>query len=116
MTRKEGRRRRENELYEGKKKDVFKVLNLFMDISLKLASRNLTLFFPACVCIYKSECVCICVYTSCSIMSLACVRISVILQASVGVCVCQCGRVHIFGRLAGDSLSYLIFISDSGND
>lgn len=45
MTRKEGRRRRENELYEGKKKDVFKVLNLFMDISLKLASRNLTLFF-----------------------------------------------------------------------
>lgn len=32
----------------------------------------------------------------------------VFLQASEGVCVCQCGRGHVFSRLAGESLSYLI--------
>ena len=102
-----------------KKKDALKAMNLFMDISLKLSSKDLTLFFPACVCIYKSECVRMCVYTSCSIMSLACVRKCISarpLWACVCVCVCWRGRVHIFGRLAGESLSYLIFISDSGDD
>lgn len=46
---------------EGKKKDALKAMNLFMDISLKLDSRDLTLFL-ACVCIYKSECVHVCLY------------------------------------------------------
>lgn len=57
-------------------------------------------------------CVHVCLYSLLYYVISMCVY----LQASVGVCVCQCGRVHIFGRLAGESLSYLIFISDSGND
>lgn len=102
---------------EGKKERRLKsyefVYGHFFEVS---QQRFNTFFFLACVCIYKCECVCMCVYTSCSIMSLACVRKCIFLQASVGVCVCRCGCVHIFGRLAGESLSYLIFISDSGND
>lgn len=47
------------------------------------------------------------VHFCCSIMSLACVRDPVARQ---------CGSAHTFGRLVGESLSYLIFISDSGND
>lgn len=72
-----------------KKKDALKAMNLFMDISLKLSSKDLTLFFPACVCIYKSECVRMCVYTSCSIMSLACVR-KCISARPLWACVCVC--------------------------
>ena len=109
MTRKERRRRRsENELgwwrwggKEKKKKDALKAMNLFMDFSLKLSSKDLTLFFPACVCIYKSECVRMCVYTSCSIMSLACVRKCVSARPLWAcVCVCVCVGVGVCTFLA----------------
>lgn len=44
-----------------KKKDVLKAMNLFMDVSLKLASRDLTLFFQH-VFVYIKVSVCACVF------------------------------------------------------
>lgn len=68
-----------------------------------------------------SERASVCVYTPCSIMSLACVHkcVSPGLHGRMCVCVCVYDTKGVFTYLAvgeGQSLSYLIFISDTGND
>lgn len=98
MTRKEGRRRREKELHGERKEKRKTSLKFWICLWTCLWSQLVEIwhFFSPCVCIYKSECAYISVYTSCSIMSLACVRVSVIPQASVGVCVSVWACTHFW--------------------
>lgn len=68
---------------EGRKKEGRLKLHKFVyGLFFVVSQQRFNTLFPACVCIYKSECVCMCVYTSCSIMSLACVRKCI----SAGLC------------------------------